>query len=294
MAGFSFSTSKTIISKLGGSSLAGSLLKSLGCRNVLLVTDQGVQEAGLLEAATAGLDKAGVAYTVFDGVTADPPAAVVEAASAAAAEAGADGVLGVGGGSPMDVAKLVAFLNGDTEQRLDSGALWGVEQCVGTRLPLVQVPTTAGTGSEVTPISIVTTGASEKKGVVSSQLYPDYAIADGDLTLSVPRAVTAYTGIDAMVHCVEALTSKHKKNPLSDLLALEGLRLLGSNIRRVCEVPDDREARGAMLLGSMYVWRALLLPLLFVLLFVLLLLLLRCRSPATLARALLLRRCYYC
>ena len=123
--------------------------------------------------------------------------------------------------------------------------------CQGERLPLALAPTTAGTGSEVTPISIVTTGASEKKGVVSPQLLPDWSVLDADLTLGLPTHITAATGIDAMVHAIEAYTSKVKKNPMSDCLAKEALHLLGANIRIVCEDSNARQARSDMLLGSM-------------------------------------------
>ncbi|MEM6680438.1 MAG: iron-containing alcohol dehydrogenase, partial [Pseudomonadota bacterium] len=127
---------------------------------------------------------------------------------------------------------------------------YGVGQARGTRLPLVLVPTTAGTGSEVTPIAIVTTGENEKKGVVAPQLYPDAAILDATLTTGLPASVTAATGIDAMVHAIEAYTSRHRKNPMSDALAREALARLGGSIRTACTVPDDLEARGEMLLGA--------------------------------------------
>ena len=129
----------------------------------------------------------------------------------------------------MDAAKLAAFMCGDTKQRLDE--VYGVGLTQGRRLPLIQVPTTSGTGSEVTNVSVITTGAAQKKGVVGAQLYAAYAVLDGDLTLSLPPAITAATGIDAMVHAIEAYTSKHLKNVLSDILALEALKLLSSNIR---------------------------------------------------------------
>src|SRR5690606_36492287 len=105
--------------------------------------------------------------------------------------------------------------------------------------------------SEVTPISIVTTGAAEKKGVVSPQLLPDWALLDPNLTLGLPANVTAATGIDAMVHCIEAYTSKRLKNVIADGLAREGLKLLAANLRKACETPRNVEARGNMLLGSM-------------------------------------------
>jgi alcohol dehydrogenase class IV len=113
------------------------------------------------------------------------------------------------------------------------------------------VPTTAGTGSEVTPIAIVTTPTTEKKGVVSPRLLPDWAILDPELTLGLPPHVTAATGIDAMVHAIEAYTSRHKKNPMSDQLARQALALLSQNIREVCSNGANLEARAQMLLGSM-------------------------------------------
>jgi alcohol dehydrogenase class IV len=121
----------------------------------------------------------------------------------------------------------------------------------GGRLPLILAPTTAGTGSEVTPISIVTTGSSEKKGVVSPVLYPDWAILDAELTVGLPGHVTAATGIDAMVHAIEAYTTAHAKNILSDTLAKQALELLGGAIRTACTDGQNREARSDMLLGSM-------------------------------------------
>jgi alcohol dehydrogenase len=122
--------------------------------------------------------------------------------------------------------------------------MFGVGNARGERLPLVQVPTTAGTGSEVTPISIITTGAAEKKGVVSPLLLPDLAVLDGDLTLSLPAPVSAASGIDAMVHAIEAYTSRLHKNPLSDVYAREALRLLSANIVQVCD--DFQKPTGAL------------------------------------------------
>jgi alcohol dehydrogenase class IV len=148
----------------------------------------------------------------------------------------------------MDVAKLVALL-AVGQEKLDD--IYGVGMVKGRRLPLVLAPTTAGTGSEVTPISIVTTGDGEKKGVVSPVLLPDWAVLDAELTLGLPPAVTAATGIDAMVHAIEAYTSKRLKNPLSDALARDALRLLGGNIHEACRNGTNREARHNMLLGSM-------------------------------------------
>ena len=166
---------------------------------------------------------------VFDQVLADPPEEVVLAAVRQAREMNAQLVIGFGGGSSMDVAKLVALLaHPHAHQSL--AEIYGVDQARGQRLPLIQVPTTAGTGSEVTQIAIITTGETTKSGVVSPLLLPDLAVLDAELTLGLPPAVTAATGIEAMVHAIEAYTSKLKKKPLSDMLAREALRLLAGNL----------------------------------------------------------------
>jgi alcohol dehydrogenase class IV len=128
--------------------------------------------------------------------------------------------------------------------------MYGIGKVTGSRLPLVLIPTTAGTGSEVTNIAIITTGETTKMGVVSSQLYGDLALLDAALTVGLPVVHTAATGIDAMVHAIEAYTSKFKKNPLSDALAREALRLLGGNLIAACRNGSDRAAREAMLLGA--------------------------------------------
>jgi alcohol dehydrogenase len=156
-------------------------------------------------------------------------------------------VIGLGGGSSMDVAKLIAVLVPSTQP---IAQIYGIGNVQGTRLPLVQIPTTAGTGSEVTNIAIITTGATTKSGVVALQLYADLVLLDAGLTTGLPRAVTAATGIDAMVHAIEAFTSKHKKNPLSDMLALQALTLLSANLRTACDNGTDLAARQAMLLGA--------------------------------------------
>lgn len=147
----------------------------------------------------------------------------------------------------MDVAKLAAYLLGAGDN-LDS--IWGVEVAVGTKLPLILVPTTAGTGSEATPISVITVEGGTKLAVNARAITADLAILDPTLTTDLPRHVTAATGIDAMVHAVEAYTSARLKNPVSDALAKEALRLLSSNLIRACDHPGDLAARSAMLLGA--------------------------------------------
>lgn len=214
---------------------------------LLFVTDAALIRMGLAAIALDALRSAGRAVTVFDAVEPDPSAATVLAATAAGAEAGAVAVVGFGGGSPMDVAKLAAYLLG-SGNRLDD--IYGVDRAAGRRLPLVLVPTTAGTGSEATPVAIVTVGGGQKQGVVAWPLLPDMAILDAALTTGLPRAVTAATGIDAMVHAIEAFTSRRRHNPMSDLLAIEALRLLDAHLPAACDRPADLDARGAMLLGA--------------------------------------------
>ena len=157
----------------------------------------------------------------------------------------------------MEVAKLIAVLASgreDIAQLLES--IYGIDLVLCDRLPLIQVPTTAGTGSEVTPISIVTTGATQKTGIVSKRLLPDFAILDAQLTVGLPSHVSAATGVDAMVHAIEAFTSKAKKNAYSDMLAKQALLLLSANIRQACTDGSDLDARQAMLLGSMLAGQA--------------------------------------
>jgi alcohol dehydrogenase class IV len=245
---FSFQTTRSVLCEVGATAKIGEIMAARGCRKVAFVTDAMILKLGLADAALEGLAAAGVGVWIFSEVVADPPEAMILAAVAEARAQGVDGVVSIGGGSSLDTAKLIAVLAG-ADQTI--GDIYGIGLVRGERLPLVLAPTTAGTGSEVTPISIVTTGASEKKGVVAPQLLPDWAILDAELTVGLPAAVTAATGIDAMVHAIEAFTSKHKKNVVSDCLAREALRLLGGNIRKACVTPQDLDARSDMLLGSM-------------------------------------------
>jgi len=248
MSNFSFETPPRVICADGESERLGDLLREFGVSRPFVVTDRGIVEAGLLEPMLAELRTLGLDVTVFSDVLADPSTSCVEAAVAVALATGADGVIGFGGGSSLDVAKLVALLSRSGET-LD--ALFGVGRAVGPRWPLIQVPTTAGTGSEVTPIAIVTMPNGEKQGVVSRRLHADVAVLDATLTLGLSARVTAMTGINAMVHAIEAYTSRHAKNVLSDTLALRALRLLSDHIVAAIADGSNLEARRAMLQGSM-------------------------------------------
>jgi alcohol dehydrogenase class IV len=252
---FSFATVPNIVCEPGAAAKLGALLAQHfpTARHALVVTDPGFLATGLLEQPLAAVRATGLRVTVFSGVVADPPEAIVLQAVADARNAEIDLVIGWGGGSSMDVAKLIAVL-APSEQELKS--MYGIGNVKGSRLPLIQIPTTAGTGSEVTPISIVTTGATTKMGVVAPQLYADLAVLDAQLTLGLPPKVTAATGIDAMVHAIEAYTTKLKKNPLSDMLARQALSLLSDNIITACRDGRNLAARQAMLLGAMLAGQA--------------------------------------
>jgi alcohol dehydrogenase len=246
---FSFATTAQIICEAGAAHRLAALCAERGAKAVLIVTDPGISKLGLLAEVLPGFLLEGVTAQVFDQVLADPPEAIVLSAVEQARALKAELIIGFGGGSSMDVAKLVALLaHPDCSQQLAD--LYGVGNAKGRRLPLIQVPTTAGTGSEVTPVAVVTTGETTKLGVVSPLLLPDLALLDADLTLGLPPAVTAATGIDAMVHAIEAYTSALQKNPLSDLLAREALRLLAANLDQAVHNGSNRQARQAMLLGA--------------------------------------------
>lgn len=249
MSQFTFETAPKLICEQGGADRLGDIARSLGITRLFLVTDLGLIKAKLIDGAIASLAAAGVETTLFSDVLADPPEVSVQAAVDAARAADVDGVVGFGGGSSLDTAKLVALLV-RTPQALPD--IYGIGLARGPRLPLIQVPTTAGTGSEVTPISILTTPSHEKKGVVSPLLYPDIALLDSRLTLGLPPAITAMTGVDAMVHAIEAFTTRLKKNPLSDALAIKALQLLYTSLPAAVRDGRDPAVRENMLLGSLF------------------------------------------
>ncbi|KZY74901.1 alcohol dehydrogenase [Oleiphilus sp. HI0071] len=247
MNAFQFNTTKSIISEAGSLKRMGELCGSLEIGRPIVISDQGIVACGLLDQLKDAVSSTQLETDYFVDVVADPPEDVVLAAIECAKQHNADGVIGFGGGSSLDTAKLVAAALGSGQELQ---AMYGIDQVVGVRLPLILVSTTAGTGSEVTPISIVTTGETTKAGIVSSTLLPDIALLDAELTLGLPPHVTAATGVDAMVHAIEAYTSAIKKNPYSDLLAAQALRLLSDNIKQATYHGADIEARQNMLLGA--------------------------------------------
>lgn len=247
MQSFEFNTVARIINGAGTALELAAQCRHLGITRPLLVTDPGLVKIGLVQPVLAALQAAGLPSLVFDQVREDPPEATVHAAADLARGGNVDGVIGLGGGSSMDVAKIVAVLLGGRQMLSE---IYGVGQVTGGRLPMILVPTTAGTGSEVTPVAVITTGETTKAGVSSPVLLPDVAVLDAALTLGLPPAVTAMTGVDAMVHAIESYTSRHKKNPLSDNLAINALRLLSHNIRTAVREGGNHQARENMLLGA--------------------------------------------
>ena len=244
MQPFTFNPGPRLISGDGTAARLAEVMPDGPC---LFVTDQDVLRLGLTDPCRAALEQAGREVILFDAVEADPSKETLLAAVELGRGHDVTHVIGFGGGSPMDVAKLAAYLLGSGD---DLDSIWGVDIAKGPRLPLALVPTTAGTGSEATPISVITCEGGVKLAVNSRPLVADIALLDPELTVGLPRHVTAATGIDAIVHAVEAYTSARLKNPLSDALAREALRLLTGNLVTACTEPENLEARGSMLLGA--------------------------------------------
>ncbi len=222
-------------------------------KKIFVISDKGLINLGLLEPTIKKL-KVNSNIKIFDSVESDPSKSTLLKAFNEAKEFNATGCLGFGGGSSMDVAKLVSLLLGSNQ---DIETIWGVNNAIGPRLPLVLIPTTAGTGSEVTPISIITMDDKEKKGVSSKYILPDLAILDPLLTINLPANITASTGVDAMVHAIEAFTSVNpNNNPISKMMSIEALKLLGSSIEVAVFDGKNINARSNMLLGSMLAGKA--------------------------------------
>ena len=243
MRAFQFIYGPQVMSGPDGAERLGDLLPDGPC---LFVTDDDIVGLGLAEPWLSALRDTREVI-LFSHVEADPSKTTLLAAVEQGRGGGATSVVGFGGGSPMDVAKLAAYLLGSGD---DLEAIWGVEIAQGLGLPLILVPTTAGTGSEATPISVITCEGGVKLAVNARALTADWALLDPTLTTGLPRHVTAATGIDAMVHSVEAYTSARLKNPISDALAREALRLLSRNLQIACDDPGNLTARSAMLLGA--------------------------------------------
>ncbi|MBU2551147.1 MAG: iron-containing alcohol dehydrogenase [Proteobacteria bacterium] len=243
-----FRTTPRIVMGAGCVSTVGAEARQLGVRRVLVVTDRGLVEAGLLERLETSLKRARVGFSVFDGVEPDPRHEIVDRCREALQAAKARAVIGLGGGSSIDIAKMAAVMAVNPGQAAD---YFGVDTIPRPGLPTIMVPTTAGTGSEVTSIVILSDeGEKLKKGVVSPYLMPAAAVLDPELTLGLPPAVTAATGMDALIHAIEAYTSVNATG-LTDLLAARAMELIGEHIRAAWARGSNLAARSAMLEGSL-------------------------------------------
>jgi alcohol dehydrogenase class IV len=224
-------------------------VKRLGGLKVLIVTDPGLVKAGLLARVAEVLSAAGIVHTTYDRVEPDPRMGVVDDCLKFARGARADVLVGLGGGSSLDVTKVVAILLAHNCEIAD---LIGIDKISQAGKPTILIPTTAGTGSEVTPIAVLSDEKEHlKKGIVSEHLYPRIALVDPTLAAGLPPHITAFTGMDALTHVIEAYTSKFAQ-PMVDMFALEAIRLIGSNLRRAVSSGHDVQARYSMALASLY------------------------------------------
>jgi len=222
--------------------------KRLGARRVLLLTDPGVKTAGLADLGREVLIQAGIEADIFDGVQPEPTLQSVERCFAFAKAGRYDLFVGLGGGSSLDTAKAVSVLMTNPGRMQD---YLGVDLLKVPGLPKIAVPTTAGTGSEVTPVAVFTDTAGQMKiGMVSPYLIPDVAIVDPELTIGLPFSVTAATGMDALTHAVEAYTSL-RANPISDAFALQAIAFIARSLRTAVHNGTDMGARTDMAVGSL-------------------------------------------
>jgi alcohol dehydrogenase class IV len=222
-------------------------LMALGLRRVFIVTSPPI--VGLVSPLADRLEEGGAAVTLYSGIATEPAISTFEATVAIARQFEPDAVIGLGGGSTMDVAKLVAALY---DGRQDVRDVFGTGNLTSRALYLACLPTTAGTGSEVSPIAILLDEAEDlKKGIVSPHLVADATYVDPLLTATMPPGVTAATGLDALTHCIEAYANRFA-HPAVDLYALQGIRLIVANVVQAVKHGDDLDARTNMALGSMY------------------------------------------
>ncbi|WAI88150.1 Long-chain-alcohol dehydrogenase 1 [Psychrobacter sp. SC65A.3] len=248
MTGMEFYTNGHIVSEADSMrQKLGDLAKQYDATSAIIITDAGISDLGYVDIAQESLEQAGINVVIFDRVVADPPIEVVEEAIELARANQCNLVIGLGGGSPIDTAKIVALYSNDFQSvnELLEADISGFK-----KMPLFAIPTTAGTGAEATFVSVITAKDGSKKAIYTPKILPDVAILDATLTLKLPRHITAATALDAMVHCIEAYTSRTKKNPISDALAVKGLQMLWSNFYTVLHHGDDIDARADMLLGS--------------------------------------------
>ena len=246
---FTFTGAKKIIFGRGALDGLAGAIGELGGRKPFVVIDRNLAEAGMTERVEDLLKEAGLKGVIFDGIDGEPPLEIADKGAKLARKGKTDLVVGIGGGSALDAAKAMASLAGTGAKAVDC---LGLNRVPGPGLPTIMVPTTAGTGSEVTFTAVfVRKDLNKKEGMNSPFLYPNIALLDPLLTLSVPPAVTASTGIDALCHAIESFTSI-TASPMSEMISLEAIRLIGANLRTCVHNGADVDAREALLLGSLY------------------------------------------
>jgi alcohol dehydrogenase len=239
-----FETVPRIVFGSGSLAALGEELGRLGGRRILLVSDPGIERAGILAAARAVLGRAGIDHTAFLGVEPEPRIETAAAAAAAARACAPDAVVGIGGGSVLDIAKAAALLPANPGPVED---FLGMERVPRPGAPLVLVPTTAGTGSEMTSICVLSDPRGQvKQAIVSKHLFARVALLDPELTLGLPPAVTAATGMDALVHAVESFVGV-RASDFSDALNRQAIALIAANLERAFADGGDLAARAAML-----------------------------------------------
>ncbi|HID04087.1 MAG TPA: iron-containing alcohol dehydrogenase, partial [Desulfobacterales bacterium] len=229
-------------------------VKSFNGSNVLLVVDPGLLKAGLISPITAPLKKAKIPFTVYDKVDPEPGLKLADKGTKIAKKAKCDCVVGVGGGSAMDVAKAIAILITNGGKAVDYLGLGLIKK---PGVPKIMVPTSSGTGAEVTFTAVfINEKTGSKGGMNGDPLYPEATILDPKLTISLPPHVTAFTGIDALTHALEAYTST-QAHTISEMYSLEAITLIADNLPAAYANGDNLEARSAMLMGSLLGGKAL-------------------------------------
>jgi alcohol dehydrogenase class IV len=243
---FEFVHVTKIVAGPGTSERAGAELRALGATRAIVVTDRGIAASGILSKLEPGLERAQIAYDIFDEIEPNPGAAAVERAAEQARKAGVDAVLAVGGGSPIDAGKMVAVLARFAGAVRDYE---GINTVAEPTLPLVAIPTTVGTGSEVTRGAVITdTTRNAKMVCVSPHVFPRVAILDPDLLENLPPHITAANGMDSLTQAIEGYVSRGA-NPISDSLNLEALRLIAENLR-LAVARNDPEALAKMQIAT--------------------------------------------
>jgi alcohol dehydrogenase len=243
-----FQTTPRILIGAGVSNQIADEVKRLSGKSVMIITDPGLVKSGICDRIEDVLAKGGCSFRRFDGVEPDPPFEIASKAAQVVKDVGADLILGIGGGSSLDIAKVASIL---VTNDSPVSSYFGVDMVPRPGLKMILAPTTAGTGSEVTPIAILSDHHEKlKKGIVSSYLFPSIAILDPEFTIGLPPTVTAATGMDALIHAVEAFTSKNATS-FTDMLAKEAMWLISQNIRTAFANGSNLEARAKMLEGSL-------------------------------------------